>query len=232
MKAEAQALIKQLAHPEPNMRLKACQDLAKMGDPAVIPALVKVYRNTNEDKKVKAAAGKAIKQYAKNAPKRAPGRGLRIAMGMMTVSLIALIAANLLLGGGDDNGETDSTDNTPTEDVQVVYTELLANARADLVAMQTEWTSNPLPCTATLNRAQPRPLTEEPPSERFDEFVVVPLNDALERLINVATLWDSACAAGGVPPEADLANVNTQLFQIEVLTLGAETELNAATQGE
>lgn len=227
--ADLTMLVDLLGDDDPKVRQQACKDLAKLNDPAAIPALAKVYEE-DEDARVKAAAATALEKYAAKMPGAGGGKALQYAVMGLGGLLVVLLILNVVLrlGSGEDPAPV-QTGPLNREELIAAYQDLLARTQADFTAMQTEWAAlGQLPCTARLNRVQQRPLSPADQNTYPDFGFVSRLNNNIFILNAVISTWDFACQTPERGTIDQKNESNNRLNQIEASLPLIEAEINEA----
>lgn len=206
-KKDLASLVADLKNEKPKKRVKACQELAKLGDPQAIPELVTVYKK-DTDEKVKAAAESALIKFRAMQPADPSAsssvsprlKQLRILLGVtLTILLIANIAFMVLGGSGDDEAKVvDTTLRDYSELIDKVSTSL-SEAETGALAIQEE-TSN-RNCERSIKRPSAVKLSEMEKHTYPDLGALVdsePYDAVFGFLGDVYIVWKNNCEAGSL----------------------------------
>ncbi|MBI5930727.1 MAG: HEAT repeat domain-containing protein [Chloroflexi bacterium] len=243
--ANLQDLLNQLKDEKPKKRQQAVQGLAKLGDPAAIPTLAKVYE-IDKDKRVQAEAQKALTQFrayemtakATSASGSSPLKTVRL---ILVVSLMALIAANIALQAGVVGQEDEKTVYTPSNRQALIQqvTASIFEIRQDTEALKEEWgkigtEGGKLDCNRTFNR--PRPMVLGTVDRYTYPDIVTVLSDRYQFSLDILDLsfntWDEFCRPNNpLPPGIsdsidNSSRLNTILANLDTIEAALNTVTN------
>ncbi|HLA44712.1 MAG TPA: HEAT repeat domain-containing protein [Aggregatilineales bacterium] len=223
-------LLDQLKSDAPKTRRKAAEQLGKHGNPEAIIELSSVYRQEDEDQKVRDAAGKALRQFAAQASP--PPRALRILVSLLTLSFMVLVAGNVVLRLGGVEGETEDVTaeftDVPVASREALLDRLTQDIVANLGAINTlredyNLGAGKLSCNTEVVK-QPAEFTFSE-AERLTYSDIAIVVDEMNRaygFVNDAYLfWDSACAGAAKGTEGEISAGLDALSQGETILITA-----------
>jgi hypothetical protein len=215
--------------------------LRKAGDPTAIPELARIYQE-EDDPVVREAASDALRFFAKQEKSGGGGSSaLRNVSVLLVISLVALVALNVVTRMGSASDDTDEADVTATPTAATVptdrdilmtnYTLRLFEALDDINAMRTDWANGAgaLTCEVTLKRPQPFIVQEIDRQTYPDITFVDDYNQALTDLQTVTAEYDAACASPELGTEEQRTAAEASLTSIESqLTIVADAMSTAS----
>jgi hypothetical protein len=236
-----ETLLGQLRDGDKKKRIKACKELAKLGNPRAIVELVKVYQDDYEEPEVKQAAEDALRVFAEmeQGGSRRKGGGscvLRGLSSLLALTLLLLIAGNVFLRMGSANEDTTPTPNgtevalrnatLSPRDVLLnrLTSEVMLPGLNDINSLRAEWSAGAgnLPCTAQPSRISSVPFSAVDRNAYADIATIVDnMGKALAEIALVTHSWDTACAT---PEKGTAEQVGIALEKLKT----AETLLTQA----
>lgn len=212
---------------DPSKRVEACQKMWQTQDPEAIEALSIIYRE-DPDEKVRAAAAAALRNFrqlqqerqskrsksvAGDVAKKRGGAGSKGASRFLTLTLVLLVAANVVVFFMKNSGSDKDESGPPTRteviaDIRTVYLTIIADAEGLQEELNKIGQLNDRPnCNRAFKRPQLLELgTQE--VERYPDLVdlVAPETSDLAFALTALDLgfqfWDSSCAAGQFDTDA------------------------------
>lgn len=204
--SKLEELLSKLKDENPKARRKACEQLAKLGNPEAIVGLVNVYHRPDEDKQVREAAAKALRVFAaQEARANRSGESsklLRFITVGLTFSLVVLVLLNVALRMGGGDGTPSATaeaaaNPTPSnrDELLTRYAMHLVQAQEVVTELTSEWNAGAgkLPCGQTSPMPPAAPLSAVDQATFPDFGFVTDLNLALAMLQTVLNDWQLAC---------------------------------------
>ncbi|NDJ86499.1 MAG: HEAT repeat domain-containing protein [Chloroflexi bacterium] len=221
---ELTRLVEQYDSEDPEERIEVCRQMRDLADPEAIQFLVLIYQEDSEEK-VKKAAAEALGQYRAmqleiEGKRRSSGRGMRRARTFLIVTLVVLVALNVMLvvagGGSEEEGLTE--EQRLANQIATSLNDVILDAqhmRGEIWAIQAGRKTPAEACRLELNRPEPVQL-DETQAEAYPEisdFVSNPAGDyqfVMTGMPDVAyTPWDTVICAG-TTPVGDTLNAELQ----------------------